>query len=145
MNCESRDLNDYPPVTFLPQEIRFAEGFRDDVIVFARSSQADTVATNLPVDDVPMELSALCKNIAEKALLAYVVATGASVQYAHIDYCVEKMQRLACEFAAKFMQPLREEGTTQVIPLSDMAAWYAWHGLYGWGRSIRNPPGTEYA
>ena len=101
--------------------------------------------TNLPVDDVPVNLSAVCKNIAEKVLLAYVVATGDSVQYAHIDYWIEEMQRLACEFAAKFMLPLREEGRTQIIQQADMAAWYAWHGLYGWGRAIRNPPGTEYA
>lgn len=145
MNYAPPDNTVYPIVTNLPQQIRFGEGFRDDVIVFARSTQPDIVLTNLPVDDLPEDLSVLCSNIAEKALLAYVIATGESLQYAHLDYCIEKMQRLAREFAAKFLQPLGKEGTTQVIPQTDMDNWYSWHGLYGWGRAIRNPPGTEYA
>lgn len=144
MNYSPPDSADYPTATYLPQEIRFAEGFRDDVIVFARSTQSDVVLTNLPVEELPADLSILCSNIAEKALLAYVIATGDSVQYAHLDYCIEKMQRLAREFSAKFLQSLGKEGTTQVILKTDMYDWYTWHGVYGWGRAIRNPPGTEY-
>lgn len=135
----------YPPVDYLPLDLCYAARFRNDVVVFSSSAKQDVVSTNLPVDAVPDELLNLCSNIAEKALLAYVAATGGSMQYAHLDYCIEKMRNLAREFACEFLQPLSKPGTTQVIAITELSDWYAWHGCYGWGRSIRNPPGTEYA
>lgn len=144
MDYEPRDNQVYPAVNFLPEEIRFGEGFRADVVAFVRSGPDDVVFTNLPVGQIPADLAALCENVAEKALLAYVIASGESTQYAHLDYCVAQMRRLAREFAAKFLQPLELPNTTQVIPVADIATWYKLHGLYGWGRAIRNPPGTEY-
>jgi len=128
----------------IPTKIRFAEGFREDVIVFARALHADTVATNLPVDKVPAELSALSSGIAEKALLAYVIANGGSVQYAARNECIEEMHNLARAFSDEFLQPLRDDGVTQVIPLADVAVWYRQHALYKWGRLISSAPGEEF-
>jgi hypothetical protein len=143
---ESPDHTEYPAVTFLPSNLQFTEGFRDDVIVFARSAKYDAlVVTNLPVESVPDSMLKHCTNIAELALLAYVLARGNSIEYAELDCSVTKMQKLAREFAAKFLQPLMENEITVVIDVNDFAKWFAWHELYGWGRSIRNPAGTEYA
>ena len=146
MDNEPPDSRSFPPVNYLPREIGFAGGFlRDDAIVFVRSEQSDMVLTNLPIAAVPDDLLAVCENIAEKALLAYVIASGRSVEYARLDYCVMGMQRLAREFGAKFLQPLEMPNCTQVVFAADIAAWYGWHDRYGWGRSIRNPPGTEHS
>lgn len=141
---EPPDDAEYPPVSHLPARLRFIEGFRNDAIVLARFSESGEVVTNLPVDAIPASIKQLCSNIAEEALLAYVIASGDSVQFAHLDYSVAKMQKLAREFAAKFLRPLEEHENTVVIHAGDFAAWFAWHARYGWGRSVRNPPGTEY-
>lgn len=145
MSYESRAAGAYPDVTYLPPNIVYAEGFRNDAIALARSSHANTVVTNLPVQEIPQALASLCGNIAEQVLLGYVIALGDSIEYAHLDYSVAKMQVLAREFADKFLRPLSEPDKSIVIPLSEMDSWFARHRLYGWGRCIKNPPGTEYA
>jgi len=129
-------------IALLPTRLEFADGYRSDIVVFARSNQPDLVVTNLPVFSVPAEKLALCTNMAQRSLLALSVQEGFSLQFLDQDSTLGLVTH-AQVLANEFLGPMLQDGQTVSYPLVDVREWLA--RQIWWRRSVESPPGTEWA
>ena len=125
-------------LSLLPAVVEYVDGYRPDVVVFARSSMLGVMVTNLPVYDVPASKMAMCTNGAEKLLLALSVAAGYSLEY----LSESSLSRCGQEFADFFLRPLVEVEKTVIYQTPEVNVWL--DNQVWWRRSVESPPGTDF-
>lgn len=135
-------------IGLLPAKLATAQGYRESVIVFARSATPDLLVTNLVVNAVPAGVASLCTSSAELALLAATVHFGHSLAFILEEgRGKERLASWSAKFASKFMAPLIQREVTVILEPVDVALWLnpvSGEGCW-WTRSAGSPPGTEWA
>ena len=127
----------------LSDKIEFTQGYRYDLVVFARSATPGLVVTNLPISSVPADKLALCANVAEIALLAASWQNGYTLRYLGESGSLDRLRDVGEKFGDEFLAPLVSPDVTVQYEAHEVRAWLqreTW-----WRRSVEDQPGTEYA
>jgi len=129
----------------LPSKLKHVTGYREDVIIFARSTREEALVTNIDLSSLPGAVTNACQTSSELAVIAAMHHLGFSLDYfENNEHCQQRLAAVSRDFAAEFLTPLAELEKTVILELGVVGEFFRFGKGRWWQRFVGNPVGTNF-